>query len=145
MTIKERENIIKALECCGVSSELRVCTADCPYFSIPLEDVDNCNDVLARDALVLIKELTEENKDLEADYDRVYEQAEADIRGNMADGGMSCHWCIAGHTADAVNRFANYLKEHSFNCDPGNGHSFDAIDIDELDGYVKEFLEEHYV
>jgi hypothetical protein len=96
-------------------------------------------------ALNLIKELTEELKDLEEEYDRVYEQAEADIRGNMADGGTSCHWCIAGHTADAVNRFANYLKEHSFNCDPGNGHSFDAIDIDELDGYVKEFLEEHHV
>ena len=67
MELKKREEIIKALECCGVSSELRVCTADCPYFSIPLEDVDNCNDVLARDALALIKELTE-------DVQRVSEQ-----------------------------------------------------------------------
>jgi hypothetical protein len=89
-----------------------------------------------------VGELKAELKEAEEEYDRVYEQAEADIRGNMADGGTSCHWCIAGHTADAVNRFANYLKEYSFNCDPGNGHSFDAIDADELDSYVKEFLEE---
>jgi hypothetical protein len=26
-------------------------------------------------------------------------------------------------------------------CDPGNGFSFDAIDVDELDDYVKRFLE----
>jgi hypothetical protein len=40
-----------------------------------------------------------------------------------------------------VMAFAGYLKEHSFMCDPGNGFSFDAIDVDELDDYVKRFLE----
>ena len=62
-------------------------------------------------ALTLIKELTEEIKDLEADYDRVYEQAEADIRGNMADGGTSCHWCIAGHKRDAIQKMQTMIKE----------------------------------
>lgn len=40
-----------------------------------------------------------------------------------------------------VVAFAGYLKEHSFKYDPGNGFSFDAIDADELDDYVKRFLE----
>lgn len=42
-----------------------------------------------------------------------------------------------------VMAFAGYLKEHSFMCDPGNGFSFYAIDVDELDDFVKRFLEEH--
>jgi hypothetical protein len=36
--------------------------------------------------------------------------------------------------------FATYLKGQSFHCDPGNGFSFDALDVDELDDYVKRFL-----
>lgn len=59
-----REQIIKALGFCGVGVELRNCTCDCPYFSIPLEDIENCCDVLARDALSLIRELTEERDGL---------------------------------------------------------------------------------
>ena len=59
----------------------------------------------------LIKELTEEIKDLEEDYERVYEQAAADIHGNMADGGTSCHWCIAGHKRDTVHKMQAMIKE----------------------------------
>ena len=59
----------------------------------------------------LIHELTEEIKDLEADYDRVYEQAEADIHGNMADGGTSCHWCAEKTKADTVKRMQIMFKE----------------------------------
>lgn len=94
MTIKEREEIVKDLQ----------------------EIVDNYSgswkryDVLAN-ALALIKELTEEIKDLEADYDRVYEQAEADIRGNIADGGTSCHWCMDKTKADTVKRMRSMIKE----------------------------------
>lgn len=40
-----------------------------------------------------------------------------------------------------VIAFAGYLKEHSFTCDPDNWLSFEAIDADELDDYVKRFLE----
>ena len=58
-----------------------------------------------------IKELTEEIKDLEAEYDRVYEQAEADIRGNMADGGTSCHWCMDKTKADTVKRMREMLNQ----------------------------------
>ena len=59
-----------------------------------------------------VKELEKEIKDLEADYDRVYEQAEADIRGNMADSGTSCHWCMDKTKADTVKRMSDGLKEY---------------------------------
>ena len=94
MELKKREQVVKDLQ----------------------EIVDNYSgswqrfDVL-NNALALIKELTEEIKDLEADYDRVYEQAEADIHGNMADGGTSCHWCIDGHRRDAVRKMQEMLNQ----------------------------------
>lgn len=43
------------------------------------------------DKIILTKE---EYDDLCTNYDKVYEQAKADILGNMSDGGTSCHWCI---------------------------------------------------
>ena len=136
MELKKREEIIKSLENCKGGGN--GCLS-CPYF---YKAVDmSCAPFLIKDALALIKELTEEIKDLEADYDRVYEQAEADIHGNMADGGTSCHWCIDKTKEDTVKGFVGYLKKQSFCCDPGNWISFDAIDADELDNYAKEFLE----
>lgn len=134
MELKKREEIIKALACCGIYDDCN----GCPYYLGP---ASGCAGNVMRDALKLIKGLTEEIKDLEADYDRVYEQAEADIRGNMADGGTSCHWCADKTKADTIREFVGYLKKQSFCCDPGNWISFDAIDADELDNYAKEFLE----
>lgn len=94
MTLKEREQIIKDLQ----------------------EVVDNYSGSWHRfnvfnNALTLIKELTEEIKDLEEDYERVYEQAEADIRGNIADGGTSCHWCADKTKADTVKRMQERLNQ----------------------------------
>lgn len=43
------------------------------------------------DKIILTKE---EYDDLCANYDKIYEQAKADILGNISDGGTSCHWCI---------------------------------------------------
>lgn len=45
-------------------------------------------------------------------------------------------------TEETVREFANYLKEHSCSYDLDNYHSFDAVDIDNLDDYVEEFLED---
>lgn len=79
------------------------------------------------DSLTLIKELTDER-------DRCLEALSelTDNIGLLKDKAR----------ADAVRKFAEYLKEHSFTCDPDNWLSFDAIDVDELDDYVKRFLEE---
>lgn len=41
---------------------------------------------------------------------------------------------------NAVKEFAKYLKDKSFCCDPNNWISFQAIDIDDLDELVKDFL-----
>ena len=40
---------------------------------------------------------------------------------------------------DGVMDFAEYLKRHSFLCDPDSGFSFNAIDIDDLDEFVNDF------
>ena len=40
-----------------------------------------------------------------------------------------------------VTEFAKYLREQSFLCDSNDWHSFNAIDVDDLDDFVKEFLE----
>lgn len=76
------------------------------------------NHEILEDALSLIKELTEEIKDLEADYDRVYEQAEADIHANMANGGTSCHWCADKTKVDTVKRMQKMLCEGRVSNDP---------------------------
>jgi hypothetical protein len=46
---------------------------------------------------------------LESEIDKQYEQAKADILGNMADGGTSCHWCMEQHKAEAIKEFAERL------------------------------------
>ena len=43
-------------------------------------------------AVDLINRKNAEIEELEAEIDKQYEQARADILGNMADGGTSCHW-----------------------------------------------------
>ena len=122
MTLKEREQTVKDLQ----------------------KVVDSYSgswkryDVLAK-ALVLIKELTVEIKDLEADYDRVYEQAEADIRGNIADGGTSCHWCMDKTMSDTVKRMQDRLKKKGYIPKPyGVSKVIDEYDIDQV---AKEILE----
>ena len=97
--------IVKALKCCNVPSG-RACS-ECPYHEVGAE----CRTKRNKDAVELILELTEEIKDLEADYERVYEQAEADIRGNMADGGISCHWCMDKTKTDTVRMMREKLND----------------------------------
>lgn len=59
-----------------------------------------------------IKELKAEIERLEAEIDKQYEQAKADILGNMADGGESCHWCIDGHRKNAIKDVVEKLRKH---------------------------------
>lgn len=127
MELKEREEIINDLERCTV---LQNCKG-CEYKG----DVSvECTIRLMRDALSLIKELSEEIKDLEEDYDRVYEQAEADIHGNIADGGTSCHWCIDKTKADTVRKMQEKILALS---------TYGTINIStwQLEQVAKEMLE----
>jgi hypothetical protein len=52
-----------------------------------------------------------EVEELEAECERQYEQAKADILANMADGGTSCHWCIDVHKAKAKSEVAREIFE----------------------------------
>ena len=134
MELKKREEIIIALECCSVYNDCN----GCPYYHGPAV---GCAGNVMREAIALIQELTEEIKDLEADYDRVYAQAEADIRGNMADGGTSCHWCIAGHRADTIREMRDRLSDKALDKYPYVGY----IDVFDMEDVAKEMLEENNV
>ena len=138
MELKKREEIIKALEC-HASGKLVECE-QCPLDKAHLFNA-TCVQTMCENALFLIKELTEEIKDLEADYDRVYEQAEADIRGNMADSGTSCHWCMDKTKADTVKRMQEQLNAEvikRYGKLPGYIYYIDVIDM-----VAKELLEEN--
>ena len=101
--------IIKALECCIRTEEK---CDECPYWL----DYARCSNALRKDALDLINRQRAEIEELEAEIDKQHEQAKADILGNMADGGTSCHWCIEQHRAIAVKEFAERLKATYQDC-----------------------------
>jgi hypothetical protein len=100
--------IIKALEYCKNQGFVSKC-CECRY-----KNSSGCVELLITDALDLINRQKAEIERLETEYESVYEQARADILGNMADGGTSCHWCIEQHKAEAIKEFAERLKERKF-------------------------------
>ena len=128
--------IIKALECCACVDN--ACD-DCPITST-LKDDCKCGEYLAKNALNLINRQKAEIEELEAEIDKQYEQARADILGNMADGGTSCHWCIDEHKAEAIKEFAERL-DGLLSLDVRISYE-DYVDIaEDIDNLVKEFKE----
>lgn len=97
--------ILKALECCANEQGCENCPAN-PHRG----NYGFCTPPLIRAAFDLITRQRAEIEDLQAEIDKQYEQAKADILGNMADGGTSCHWCIEQHKAEAIKEFAESLK-----------------------------------
>ena len=81
---------------------------------------DEYNDIRVDEVLLgasdLINRKEAEIERLETEYESVYEQAKADILGNMADGGTSCHWCIEQHKAEAIKEFAERFTERFIAC-----------------------------
>lgn len=47
---------------------------------------------------------------LEAEIDKQYEIAEANVRAEIASGGTSCHWCEDKVRAEAIKEFAELVK-----------------------------------
>ena len=133
MELKKREEIVKMLECW--SSEYG-CTG-CPLIDQGCFDCGHIPVEISRSILALIKELTEEIKDLEADYDRVYEQAEADIHGNIADGGTSCHWCAAKTKVDTVRKMQDMFAMHY-----GTYTNMDTVPVREVFVLLNQIYEE---
>ena len=129
--------------------------SDCRHCKLKDKN-DKCQKFLYSDVLGLIEEnnrqkadketmqsyidcLKAEIKELESEIDRQYEQAEADILGNLPQGGESCHWCIDKHKAYAIKEFAERLKEKSEHFDLEKENFVSETDIDNL---VKEMVGE---
>ncbi len=137
MKLSEAE-IIKALECCGNMND---CKKECPLDD--LGGIDKCLPTLTLNALDIIKRQRDEIERLETECEKAYKQAEADILGNLADGGTSCHWCIDKHKAEAIKEFAQRLKE---NIDNGELYSISEdyeMTVDHINNLVKEMTEDN--
>ena len=102
----EREQIIKALECC---SKLAFCGNECPYY----EDGD-CVRKVTGNALSLIKELTEENerlKEICGMKECVIENAEAVIARTKADTVRKMQAALEQRIHSKLAYQGWYLKE----------------------------------
>jgi 3-methyladenine DNA glycosylase/8-oxoguanine DNA glycosylase len=129
------EEVIKALECCKKHGYNFEECERCPYGGqCYTDDVNLCQDVLD-----LINRQKAEIKELEAKCDRQYEQAEADIRANIADGGTSCHWCMDKHRAEAIKEFAERLKERAYtSSDWSHGEHPQVVELEDINEIVEE-------
>ena len=145
-----REQIIKALECC--TSE-KGCTG-CPRFL----SLMGCSRQNMIDALTLIKELTEENERLRAELtgankdkqilfdeissledeaEKAIDIAESNIRAEIASGGTSCHWCEDKVKADTVRKMQSEIEARCL-----KGGIYPAFVKSTIDQIAKEMLEE---
>ena len=111
---------------------------DYPSFDDPV-----CMTILMASALGLInrqlaeiEKLKKEINELESEVDRQYEQAEADILGNLPQGGASCHWCIDKHKAYAIKEFVERLKQRFYACPDVNIYAANV----HIDNLVKEMV-----
>ncbi len=52
-----------------------------------------------------------EIEELNAEINKQYEQAVTDIKGNLANGGVSCHWCIEQNKSEAIKEFADRFDD----------------------------------
>lgn len=84
------------------------------------------------------KELVEENERLQALLDETIDSNAAWVEDN---GRLRKEMNTI--KVETVQKFAEYLKKHAFLCDPDNCHSFDAIDVDDMDDHVEGFMEEN--
>lgn len=148
-TKMNREQIIKALECCYVNGNCKGCPL---YLSGDLHS--NCIKKAAVDALALIKELTEENERLKAERDTLevyykdykYRNGElqkdnrrwAEEYNELNQVNESLIDDIAKAKADTVKRFAERLKDTSMT----KWDYHEAVDVDEIDRTAQEMLGE---
>ena len=138
MSKLNREQIIKALECCHSS-----CIADCkqcPYKGKADCEEDfciTCLNVLIKDTLSLIKELTEENERLRAEV--------ADLRDELqCEKETNKHLCgeYMSAKSDTVKKMQEMLKASAYyRCDATVKDRVFVVCIDDIDQIAKEMLE----
>lgn len=120
MTYRE---ICKALECCSISNNCY----GCPLVA----DENDCKEMLMFAAFNLINHYKEEIERL-----LFNNEALKRIKIFLQDSERE------EIREEAIEEFAAKLKEHKCSYDLDNYHSFEAIDVDDIDEVVKEFLGE---
>lgn len=117
MTNKE---IIHSLECCNDEySERTDCSFSGKEYANQMREnavIDNNGNIIVSEELWqqianIIETQQAEIEELNAEIDKQYEQAVADIKGNLANGGVSCHWCIEQTKAEAIRDFAEMFDD----------------------------------
>lgn len=140
-------DIINALVKC---SNLSNGCSGCPLYSSAWDDygksVAKCEGELIRYALVFINRQKAEIERLEAECEKQYEQATADILGNIADGGTGCHWCMEQHEAKAIKEFSERLKSRVMKCTEWDEGGWDstiyAVKVEDIENLVEKMTEE---
>ena len=127
-----REQIIKALECC--ISEVK--QDDCPCDACPYKD-NGCNRNLLPDALSLIKELTEENERLRADKDCW--KIRAKESESEYDKAVKRGYNLGA--IDYVGSFAERLKAETITIQDHTGKLGSVVVVGKIDQIAKEMLE----
>ena len=128
MSKLNREQIIKALECCTYGgdknkSQVEVCSP-CPYFN-----EGNCTDVLKESALALIKELTEENERLRAENAQIIKEAVFSPM-ERANNTLAVR-------ADTVRKMQERLKAQKFT----HKNFGELVYVEDIDQIAKEMVE----
>ena len=130
-----KEDIIKALECCKSFRDFYACD-ECPYSHTMLADDESCTNRMSQDALSLINELTAENKLLNVELgnasseilrliDREKELTEENetltlkvaayqVKDKLLSNQLDdkCDMCIARERADTVRKMQDKLAQY---------------------------------
>ncbi len=144
-----RDQIVKALECCA--SDEYICN-QCPIDE-KIKDDCECGKVVARNALTIIKELTEENAKLArscTELTRKLEIANLDIEckericesyalqyGTTADKEV---W-LKKERADTVRKMQERLKAETITIQDHTGKLGSVVLVDTIDQIANELLE----
>lgn len=141
----ERENIIKALECCA-SPEGRC--DECPIDQRHKDDCE-CGRFLVQNALARIKELIEENERLTTYLDEHFPKCIYQYDGEVQE------YCVLAPCgqfktiaefqkqieSDTVRKMQERLKAKSFRDVPVFGKPYSCVDFAIIDQIAKEMLE----
>ena len=119
----KRDDIIKALECCANKAEGCLCS-DCPFVRSRY-----CTNRLRENALLLIKELTEENERLN--------QTITQLGKNNDEIARVYPLAIKEAKAGTVRKMQKRLKAKAYT----NNHCQDVVLLSNIDQIAKEMLE----
>ena len=118
----KREEIVKALRCCGSRPDRRDCEEKCPYFCGI--DMSRCIPNMTSDAAAMLESDAAEIAALKAENERirqnsvsleVYQMACEERDAAVADITHFCHLCRhRGENQDRCSACSNLKQEHDY-------------------------------